>query len=420
MAARPGRAVLVGMCLAAAPCLADNAIDPDGYEPDDTHDQATPLILGEVQAGHSIHYETFHQNNPTEFDIDFAVLTLEAETTVLLETPDSFGYLGVLRKMPITLYDSRRTPVGTAAPVRVETLRASTFYVSVTGATVFLESGIVPWYGILARDAALPDRFEDDDAAETATYLPYAGDSQAHNFDSGEDEDWLVFLTEGESTSANAFRAIPIGGGPYPGVALFREGASGLESVAPSHTFEGRHQFAGEPGVLYYARITNPDGDRAPEETYYNVDVAANVYIAGAPAPGTIAGTVTSGSALVEGADIRVESLARTLAASNGYGVYFVPNLPSATYTLSVEKAGYHPASAAIGVANGAIAVHHFDLDRILPEDLNGDFAVDAADVQLVINAVLGLVVSIAADVDGNAQTNAADIQAVINAALGL
>ncbi len=55
-----------------------------------------------------------------------------------------------------------------------------------------------------------------------------------------------------------------------------------------------------------------------------------------------------------------------------------------------------------------------------VPGDVNGDQAVNAVDVQLVINAALGLDSPYNCDVDGSMSVNAVDVQLVINAALGL
>ena len=54
------------------------------------------------------------------------------------------------------------------------------------------------------------------------------------------------------------------------------------------------------------------------------------------------------------------------------------------------------------------------------PADINGDGVVNALDVQLVINAALGIEIEFDADANGDGQVNAVDVQLVINAALGL
>jgi hypothetical protein len=51
--------------------------------------------------------------------------------------------------------------------------------------------------------------------------------------------------------------------------------------------------------------------------------------------------------------------------------------------------------------------------------DVNGDGAVNIADVQLEINRALGIAAS-GCDVNGDGTVNIADVQIVINAALGL
>lgn len=57
-----------------------------------------------------------------------------------------------------------------------------------------------------------------------------------------------------------------------------------------------------------------------------------------------------------------------------------------------------------------------------LPADVNGDGSVDAVDVQLVINAALGLPIdsTYRPDLNGDGEVNAVDVQLVINAALGI
>lgn len=52
--------------------------------------------------------------------------------------------------------------------------------------------------------------------------------------------------------------------------------------------------------------------------------------------------------------------------------------------------------------------------------DVNGDGAVDASDIQTVINAALGVTVNPNADINGDGSVNAIDIQTVINAVLGI
>ena len=52
--------------------------------------------------------------------------------------------------------------------------------------------------------------------------------------------------------------------------------------------------------------------------------------------------------------------------------------------------------------------------------DINGDSSVNAVDVQLVINDVLGIDTGEEADINGDGSIDAVDVQLVINSALGI
>lgn len=73
-----------------------------------------------------------------------------------------------------------------------------------------------------------------------------------------------------------------------------------------------------------------------------------------------------------------------------------------------------------LGFAYGAVPASA--AEPMVAADVNRDGAVNAVDLQLVINAALGLAIHPAynADVNRNASVNAVDIQLVINAALGI
>lgn len=84
-------------------------------------------------------------------------------------------------------------------------------------------------------------------------------------------------------------------------------------------------------------------------------------------------------------------------------------------YTLRVESAGYIPYTVA-GVTVGGSASTRADVG-LSRGDVNGDGAVNAADLQLVINAVLEIQVLPEADVDGNG-VSATDVQHLVNRVL--
>ncbi|MDX9971600.1 MAG: CARDB domain-containing protein [FCB group bacterium] len=71
-------------------------------------------------------------------------------------------------------------------------------------------------------------------------------------------------------------------------------------------------------------------------------------------------------------------------------------------------------------VENNNVAQDTFDVLAGNPYDINSSGAVDASDVQLVINAALQLPIAFNADVNGDSSVNARDVQLVINAALKL
>lgn len=60
------------------------------------------------------------------------------------------------------------------------------------------------------------------------------------------------------------------------------------------------------------------------------------------------------------------------------------------------------------------------NLLRPYATDTDGNNVTDAVDVQLVINAALGMGISLATDINGDGAVDAVDVQLVINGALGL
>lgn len=102
-------------------------------------------------------------------------------------------------------------------------------------------------------------------------------------------------------------------------------------------------------------------------------------------------------------------------------GDYYRMLLPG-DYTLHYMAHGYRTETVTgIAVAHGPAARVDVELALITATDadVNDDGVVDALDVQLVINALLGLPVSCDCDVDGGG-LSATDLQSVINAALDL
>ena len=120
-------------------------------------------------------------------------------------------------------------------------------------------------------------------------------------------------------------------------------------------------------------------------------------------------------------AKVTVANNTQPVFSDPAVGDYHRMLLPG-TYTLTFAAYGYKPQTIANVSVSGNTATR-VDIALVHagsgPTDINGDNAVDAVDVQLVINAALGLASRYNCDVDGTG-VSATDIQLTINAALGL
>ena len=95
---------------------------------------------------------------------------------------------------------------------------------------------------------------------------------------------------------------------------------------------------------------------------------------------------------------------------------------PTGAFTLEASAVGYESASDNVTVEgrNEAI-IMELQPSETPRTDINADSQVNAVDIQLVINAALGMDIGEAnGDVNGDGQVNAVDVQVVINAALGI
>ncbi|MBI4559075.1 MAG: carboxypeptidase regulatory-like domain-containing protein [Candidatus Hydrogenedentes bacterium] len=139
--------------------------------------------------------------------------------------------------------------------------------------------------------------------------------------------------------------------------------------------------------------------------------------------PGSMAGVVThdAAKAPVANAQIVLTGAANLSTKTDDSGVYALAALPEGTYTIHASAAGYKSQAQVRGVSALQTEAVNFVLDtEATVGDLNTDGTINAVDVQLVINAALGLPTGVNADVNGDLAINAVDVQLVINAALGL
>ena len=107
---------------------------------------------------------------------------------------------------------------------------------------------------------------------------------------------------------------------------------------------------------------------------------------------------------------------------SSSRGSYVVANVPEGSHTLDVTATGYEGDEQDADVSGGGVLEVNFQLVRVEtePGDVNNDGLVNAIDVQLVINEVLGVSTGFDCDLNGDGQANALDVQLVINAGLGI
>ncbi|MBI4556424.1 MAG: SBBP repeat-containing protein [Candidatus Hydrogenedentes bacterium] len=192
--------------------------------------------------------------------------------------------------------------------------------------------------------------------------------------------------------------------------------------------------------------------------------------------PASIVTSVWNAQSLapVSTASIQISGAAVFVINNNTNGVYVCASIPAGNYTVGCSAQNYvTPASLAATVSNGQTAqvsypmtptaassqdtdgdgltdsdeinVYHtselkrdtdddginddveiaYGSDPLTPNarpvaDIDGNSVVDAVDVQLVINAALGLGISGDADINKDGNVDAVDVQIVINAALGL
>lgn len=141
--------------------------------------------------------------------------------------------------------------------------------------------------------------------------------------------------------------------------------------------------------------------------------------------PASLSGVVTAaakGDDGIAGARVTVRGQANITAVTDGAGIYSFDNILGGEYEITASAEGYlsHAVPKVISGSEAVIQVFALQPDSQGP-DVNGDGFVNSVDVQLVINAVLGIDIGAGnADVNQDGSTNSIDIQTVINAVLGI
>jgi hypothetical protein len=131
--------------------------------------------------------------------------------------------------------------------------------------------------------------------------------------------------------------------------------------------------------------------------------------------------------AVIPGARVELSGPTGAAVLTENNGEYAFAALPEGLYSVRTSAAGYDGDTQTKVVPLDTIAFLSVALTPgavdppTEPTDINGDYSVDAVDVQLVINAVLGLDIgALIADVNDDASTDAVDVQIVINSVLGV
>ncbi len=168
-----------------------------------------------------------------------------------------------------------------------------------------------------------------------------------------------------------------------------------------------------DPGTSYYYQAVSSDhsGNQATS-TVQQFTSAAGV--------GSLTVTINPEAARTAGAQWQVDG--GTWHASGDT----VSDLSIGQHIVSFRQgieAWFAPDSKTVTIENGqTVSVSGlYELVASRTADINGDDAINAVDVQLVINAALGIDIGgLIADVNGDTAVNAVDVQLVINAALGI
>lgn len=128
----------------------------------------------------------------------------------------------------------------------------------------------------------------------------------------------------------------------------------------------------------------------------------------------------------LSGARVTVRGPANATVTTSDQGLYSFPSLIEGNYTVTASAESYISESvprlleAGIPV-DATLVLESPENMEDTATDVDGDGSVDSIDIQLVINAVLGLPVNVpTADVSQDGPTDAVDIQTVINWVLGV
>lgn len=262
---------------------------------------------------------------------------------------------------------------------------------------------------------AAPDAFEPDNTPEEARWIGVDGPAQTHNFHVGGDEDWLLFYTQGSEIIT--IETFDLGSNSDTFLELYDEtgteqrdfddnsGPGGASVLIPNFPEEG----------FFLLRVTHAQGGFGAGTEY-----SIRLFRETGTMPGSITGVVTNSAndSPISGAIIVLPNFGNITTTTDENGVYLLSSLPPSIYLVEASAEGYEKSSESVQVGSGSLTVENFALTAevtSMPGDVNGDNVLDAVDIQLVINDVLGIDIgAFSGDVSGDGMLDAVDVQSII------
>ena len=170
-----------------------------------------------------------------------------------------------------------------------------------------------------------------------------------------------------------------------------------------------------------------------PESAILMVDPAVGAVvnrqltiIFGSVVPANLVGAVRGRSGAnavpLPDAQITIRGPVSFTITTDANGLYTSLSIFPGRYTVTASAQGFRTQNRVRTLAQNEVGEASFDLEALDPADANRDGMVNAVDVQLAINAALGITLAqgLNADINGDGFVNAVDVQLVINAALGV
>ncbi len=197
-----------------------------------------------------------------------------------------------------------------------------------------------------------PFFYKDHDNSVEASFI-FSGDTEHHEFDAAEDEDWFIFY--GEGGRSHVFEIENRDVRCEPVITLYN---AKFETLKRTDKGEYRLEWRcrGEE-TFYFAKVTNTDGSVYGDDTGYDF----HFYVTSAPfSTGQIFGYVCdahSYSKRIQGVDIIYVNVGNGIVRedvyySNSLGICYMSGLEKGNYTLIVNAPGYKESQVTVIVGS--------------------------------------------------------------------